>query len=408
VSSIATGIPGDYVITPKDGAWSISPLAVTIAAGNYAGLYDGSEHALSACSSTQQSFVTCSNNPVGPVGPDVGSGAVTPALTYAKGSASDYTIASSNGSWSITVLPVTLTAGSYTGSYDGATHALSACISSSPTLVTCTNSPTGPVGPGAGSGVVSPTAMYVHGSSTDYTFTPTSGSWNISKVQPAFSGLANQAIIYGTSSITLTGVISAPGSVYPPSGETVSIVFNGSTVPAMIGANGVFSATLDTHAVPVSPSAYSITYSYAGDSNFVAAPAASTTLSVKYATGGICDGEVGHQILQPINADGTSVFNSKSTSPAKFRVCNKNGISIGTPGVVSSFVLYQVASGTLVTTVNEPVDSTTPDVVFRWDPSGQQWIFNISNKGLSGPNKTYYFLITLNDGSSIPFNYGLK
>jgi len=38
--------------------------------------------------------------------------------------------------------------------------------------------------------------------------------------------------------------------------------------------------------------------------------------------GEICLGDAGHQILQLINANGTSVFNSKSTSPAKFRVCD--------------------------------------------------------------------------------------
>jgi hypothetical protein len=65
-------------------------------------------------------------------------------------------------------------------------------------------------------------------------------------------------------------------------------------------------------------------------------------------------------------------------------------------------------AGTVATTVNESVDSTTPDANFRWDPTAQQWIFNISNKGLYGPNQTYYFRIMLNDGSAIQFNYGLK
>src|SRR6185503_7272766 len=44
--------------------------------------------------------------------------------------------------------------------------------------------------------------------------------------------LTNQSIAYGTSSITQSGVIAAPGSVYPPSGETASFVINGSTVQA--------------------------------------------------------------------------------------------------------------------------------------------------------------------------------
>jgi len=129
-------------------------------------------------------------------------------------------------------------------------------------------------------------------------------------------------------------------------------------------------------------------------------------LSIQYAGGGICAGDIGHQILQPINAAGTSVFNSKSTTPAKFRVCDVNGVSIGTPGVVKGFAVARVLNGT-VSDQNEAVDSTTPDSTFRWDPMAQQWIFNISNKSLSN-SRTYGFLITLNDGSSISFQYGIK
>ena len=405
--NVLSGIPADYNITPKDGSWSISTLAVVVTAGAYSGIYDGNSHALSACSSTQVAFVSCANSPAGPVGPDVGSATVSPVVSFLKGNAGDYNLTSNNASWSITALPVTLTAGSYTGTFDGVSHALSACGSTSSTLVTCTNSPTGPVGPGTGSGVVSPTTMYVKGSSVDYIVTPTNGSWSITKAQPAFSGLTNQSITYGTSSIALSGIIAAPGSVYPPSGEAVSIVINGSTVQALIGSNGMFSVTIDSHSIPVSANLYTVTYNYAGDSNFLAAPMASTTLSVKYASAGVCDGDLGHTILQPINANGTSVFNSKSTSPAKFRVCDANGVSVGTPGVVKSFLLYQILNGT-TTTVNETVDSTTPDTAFRWDPSAQQWIFNISNKNLGPANQTYFFLITLNDGTTIPFSYGLK
>ena len=75
--------------------------------------------------------------------------------------------------------------------------------------------------------------------------------------------------------------------------------------------------------------------------------------------------------------------------------------------MVQSFVLYQTINGTSTNTINEPVDSTTPDANFRWDPAGQQWIFNINNKALS-PNRTYVFMITLNDATTIPFQYGLR
>ncbi len=130
------------------------------------------------------------------------------------------------------------------------------------------------------------------------------------------------------------------------------------------------------------------------------------TVKVQYQSGGICLGSAGHQVLQPINVDGSSVFKQGSTTPVKFRVCDANGISIGTPGVVASFNFVNYIGGT-VSTVNEPIASTTPDSSFRWDPTAQQWIFNVSTKPWS-PNATYYFQIVLNDGTSIPFQYGLR
>jgi len=139
--------------------------------------------------------------------------------------------------------------------------------------------------------------------------------------------------------------------------------------------------------------------------NTISAPIAYTV--VYAAPGGLCLGDLGHQILQPINANGTSVFNAKSTSPAKFRVCDANGASIGAPGVVANFAIYQISSGTVISVVDEDVYSTTPDTAFRWDPSAQQWIFNINNKSYPS-NRTYFFRITLNDGTAIDFNYGLK
>jgi hypothetical protein len=135
---------------------------------------------------------------------------------------------------------------------------------------------------------------------------------------------------------------------------------------------------------------------------------ATRIVNAEYQPAGLaCGGNPGHTILQPINADGTSVCKQGSTVPAKFMVFDANCSSIGTPGVVANFVLYQIKSGTVVNTVNETVDSTTPDTAFRWDPTGQQWIFNISTKSLL-KNNTYIYQVTLNDGTTIMFQFGLK
>ena len=129
---------------------------------------------------------------------------------------------------------------------------------------------------------------------------------------------------------------------------------------------------------------YPIAVALGANPNY-AVTATDATLTVTYQTaGGLCLGEAGHSILQPINAGGASVFKQKSTVPAKFRVCDAAGHSVGEAGVVTRFVLYQTISGTATATVNEAVDSTTPDAAFRWDSVAQQWIFNISHEEHAG------------------------
>jgi hypothetical protein len=137
---------------------------------------------------------------------------------------------------------------------------------------------------------------------------------------------------------------------------------------------------------------------------------ASASYNVIYAIGGSCLGSPGHQILQPINANWSvdlSVFKQGSTVPAKFRVCDANGVSIGTTGVVTKFALVQKLSLAGSETIDEVVVSTTPDTAFRWSATDQQWIFNMATKTLKA-NTTYVYQITLNDGSTIDFRFGLK
>ena|SRR2546427_2667502 len=130
------------------------------------------------------------------------------------------------------------------------------------------------------------------------------------------------------------------------------------------------------------------------------------TFKVQYQPAGVsCNGNPGHTILQPVNADGTSVFKQGSTVPLKFMVFDANCDSIGTPGVVSGFTLVSATMG--ASALDEAIVSTTPDTAFRWDPTGQQWIFNLSTKNLT-KNYTYVYRITLNDASTIQFSFGLK
>ncbi|PYI45071.1 MAG: hypothetical protein DMC57_00440, partial [Verrucomicrobia bacterium] len=175
---------------------------------------------------------------------------------------------------------------------------------------------------------------------------------------------------------------------------------NGETL-AVLGGSLTFTPTT----TPANAGAYDIVPSGYTSNNYTIT-LQKGTLSVMYSASCIISGDPTHVILQPINADGSSVNKAGSTVPAKFRVTDANCNSIGTLGVVTAFKLIGQSSDPSAV-INEEVVSTTPDTAFRWDPSAQQWIFNISTKGMKAGVK-YTYQITLNDGSSIVFSFALK
>ncbi len=230
-------------------------------------------------------------------------------------------------------------------------------------------------------------------------------------------------------SITVSGAVDADYTIsYVPGNLTVTpvtltvtadnktMLLNAAALPGLTVSYSGFvtgdraaslttQPAISTTATTTSPiGTYTITASSAVDTDYAIGYHVGT-LSIVYAGSGTCAGDASHVILQPINTDGTSVFKQGSTVPAKFRVCDANGKSIGDPGVVQSFVATYMAGTS--TGVNETIVATTPDTAFRWDATGQQWIFNVSTKNLSA-NRTYIYVITLNDGSTITFRFGLK
>jgi hypothetical protein len=108
-------------------------------------------------------------------------------------------------------------------------------------------------------------------------------SYTVGRYTSTFSGLtASQVIVYGTPSVTLSGVISAGGPAYPPSGEIVSVTVNGVTANATVNASGLFTATINsqTFAATAPATPYVIRYDYAGNADFIGATDTSTALGV--------------------------------------------------------------------------------------------------------------------------------
>lgn len=213
---------------------------------------------------------------------------------------------------------------------------------------------------------------------------------------------ANPSILNGSVTFTATVSVVAPGAGTP----TGSIAFkNGSTTLSTVPLSSSGQATFSTSSLAIGPQ--SITAAYSGDSNFAASTSTTLNQSVQYQPAGTtCGGDAGHAILQPIYANGTSVYNQGRTVPAKFRVCDANGVPISSAATVTSFLLTQIVSGTVTQNVQNVVDTNNPDTAFRWDSTDQQWIFNISTQTLSA-NQTYIYTITLNDGTTITFQFGL-
>src|SRR5450759_482092 len=122
----------------------------------------------------------------------------------------------------------------------------------------------------------------------------------------------------------------------------------------------------------------------------------SCTTNVVYAYSGI---------LQPVNADGSSIFKLGSTVPVKFSLHDAGGLTVAT--AVANLTVAKVTNevdGTYVEAVSTA--AATTGTLFRYDPTGQQYIFNLSTKGLS--TGTWRLKVSLDDGSTYTTLISLK
>jgi len=393
---------------------------------------------------------------VAPVGPGAGSPSGT--VTFQDGAASLGTSALTNGQASFTTSSLSVAAHSITAVYNGDGNfngASSAPLAQAVTKAASSTNLTSSANPAAfnqsvtftatvaavapGGGAASGTVSFLDGSSSLGTaliaggqaaFTLNSLSIASHSITAVYLGDGN---FTGSSSATLTETVTRPTALVTLSSSRNPSLLNQpfvltakvtaappavgtptGTVAFQDGATALGTSTLTSSGVAtltvstLAAGPHMLTAVYSGDGDFSGATSAVFTQTVQYAPAGTsCDGDAGHQILRPIDPAGSSVLKQGRTVPAKFRVCDANGISIGTPGVVSSFALVEVLNNTTTSSAQEVVDTNNPDTAFRWDTTSQQWIFNIATASLSAGN-TYVYAISLNDGSTILFQYGLR
>jgi hypothetical protein len=110
-------------------------------------------------------------------------------------------------------------------------------------------------------------------------------------------------------------------------------------------------------------------------------------------------------ILQPINPDGSSIFKLGSTVAVKFALTDAQVANVGT--AVATLAVAKVSNnveGTFVEATS--TSNATTGSLFRYDASGQQYIFNLATKGLT--SGTYSLKITLDDGTTYTQHISLR
>jgi hypothetical protein len=98
--------------------------------------------------------------------------------------------------------------------------------------------------------------------------------------------------------------------------------------------------------------------------------------------------------LRPINQDSSSVFKLGSTVPVKFQLA---GASSGITNATGALYLSKVTDSVVGTELQaDSTSAATTGNLFRYDPTSDQYIFNLSTKGLS--TGTWQLRVDLGDG----------
>jgi hypothetical protein len=230
----------------------------------------------------------------------------------------------------------------------------------------------------------------------NYTVVPVNGNLTVNKATPAFTGVAIPNVVFGQSTGMVSGTVryAGTGSSVVPSGS-VTVTVNGQSGTGTILADGTFSASVATTALPASGTGHTVTLTYNGsDPNFLSG-SGTGVMKVLYNT------SAGHQFLQPINPNLTtgnrSSFKIGSTIPTKFQLLKADGTTVVTTAVATIAVVK--IDNNAETPVNEDMLTTPADNGTTFRLSSGQYIYNLGTKNWTAG--TYRIIASLDDGSQI-------
>ncbi|MFE3849264.1 beta strand repeat-containing protein, partial [Flavobacterium sp. LB3P45] len=200
----------------------------------------------------------------------------------------------------------------------------------------------------------------------NYTASTTTGTLVINKAAPSFSAItASQSITYGTSTITLSGKISAGSSI--PTGSII-ISINGISSSVAIkqtgGSNvvGTFNLIFNTSSINASAVPYAIKYEYNGDNNFGLIQDISTAVTVNKATALIAITDysgVYDAAAHTASGTATGVGSVNLSSGLSFATSYTNVLGGSTGWSFTGGTNYNDASGTAQVTIAKAPSVTT-------------------------------------------------
>jgi hypothetical protein len=319
----------------------------------------------------------------------VGTYAIVPTLVDPDSKRNNYSVATNNGTLTITSAALLVTAADAGRPYGQANPSLTGTITGiqNSDNITVTFSTSATSSSAAGTYAIVPALADPDNKLGNYSVTINNGTLTVTTIPLVIT--ANDA----------TRLLNAANPAF-------TVAYSGfvlSDGPGTLGGTLMCTTTADTNS-PVGT--YPITCSGQTSTNYTISYVPGT-LTVILAPTGTCDLAPGHAILPPIAPNGSSIFNFRRAVPAEFRVCDANGASVGTDGTVQSFKIVQIVTGAGSQDVNLPVPSRTPNSAFVFDQNDQAWLFLIDNSDLA-PATTYVFRIVLSDGSKIDFRYGIR
>ena len=349
----------NYEATPASGTLTIGKASATITLANLNQVYSGSSRTATATTNPtglQSITLTYNGGTIAPT--NAGSYAVLASLNNAN-----YSAPNVQGTLVISKATATLALGALSHTYDGSPKAATA--TSNPgglTVVSLTYNGSSTTPTGAGSYAVQASLV-----NQNYEAQAVNGTMTIAK--------AGQSITFGMLSDHIYG--DAPFNVAASASSGLTVSFSATGACSIIGATVTIS----------SGGQCTITANQPGDDNYNPALTVSRSFNTHYSW---------TDLLQPINADGSSVFKLGSTVPVRFRL---TGASAAVTNLQASIYLAKVSNGVVGTEVEATAtNSADGGNVFRYDATEGQYIFNLGTKPLS--QGTWQVRVDLLDGAS--------